>query len=82
MNTTLPAGTTSGTTRVESEVVYIYHGTAPVYYPAPGGGTYCNTATCVHDHETPAPAEACSETLARVIASGRLPKWATLSNPI
>ena len=82
----LPENTTSGSTRVVTETVFVYHGSAPVYYPAPGGATYCNTATCTHKHpdttEGARAAEACSDRLARIIESGRLPDWATLSNPL
>ena len=87
-STTLPAGTTSGSygTRPTPETRTVYHGSAPVYYPAPGGGSFCNTATCTHDHpdttEGYAAAEECSARLARIIESGRLPKWATLAMPI
>lgn len=82
----LPTGTSSGRTTVEEEKVFFLHGSAPVYYPAPGGGTYCNSATCTHRHpDTLAgrhDAEACGARLARIIETGRLPRWATLSNPI
>ena len=82
----LPTGTTSGRTSVESEVVYVLHGSAPVYFPAPEGGQYCNTATCTHTHpdtrEGKEAAVECSERLARIIASGRLPKWASLAQPL
>lgn len=84
--TPLPTGTTSGRTSVEEEKVFFLHGSAPVYYPAPGGATFCNNATCTHRHpDTNAgrdDAEQCGARLARIIASGRLPRWATLSNPI
>lgn len=86
MTTTLPAGTTSGRTNVETETVYVFHACAPVYYPAPGGGTYCNHATCTHNHQDTLAgheaAEECAARLARIIESGRLPSWATLSNPL
>jgi hypothetical protein len=82
----LPTGTSSGRTNVEYEKVYVLHATAPVYYPAPNGATYCNTATCTHKHsDTDAgriATEECAARLARIIATGRLPLWATLSNPI
>jgi len=78
----LPSGTTSGRIDPQTEMVPVFHGGAPVYYPAPGGGSYCNFATCTHDHKTPGQAEECSERLARIIFTGRLPQWATLSNPI
>lgn len=82
----LPANTTSGRNQTQYEKIFVLHGSAPVYYPAPGGGTYCNHATCTHNHPDSEAgrnaARECGERLARIIESGRLPKWATLSNPI
>ena len=82
----LPENTTSGQTRVEYVPVLVLHATAPVYHPAPEGGSYCNTATCTHDHpDTPTGrrvAEECAARLARIIESGRLPEWATLAYPV
>lgn len=82
----LPAGTTSGRTNIEFEKVYVLHATAPAYYPAPDGGSYYNTATCIHAHpdtqKGKEAAEECAERLARIIATGRLPKWATLAYPL
>lgn len=84
----LPAGATTGAgaSPIEVETIYVLHASAPVYYPAPDGATYCNQATCTHAHpDTPAgreAAEACGESLRRIIRSGRLPKWATLASPI
>lgn len=82
----LPTNTTSGMTNVEVEKVFYLHGSAPVYYPAPGGGTYCNSARCTHRHpdtrEGSEAARQCSDKLARIISSGRLPAWAELTAPI
>lgn len=82
----LPENTTTGFTKVEAEKRYVHHASAPVYYPAPGGGVYCNAAVCTHDHpdtnEGYTAAEECAERLARIIAQGRLPKWATLVSPL
>ncbi len=82
----LPENTTSSQSYYEVEIVRYYHATVPVYYPAPDGGSYCNTATCTHRHADKvggfAEITECGERLAGIIATGRLPKWATLSDPI
>lgn len=84
----LPANTTSSTfTQVDTETRHVYHATAPVYYPAPGGATYVNSATCTHDHpdtrEGWQAAQECATRLARIIQRDkRIPKWATLALPI
>lgn len=84
--TKLPEGTTSGMTTTDWERRYVLHATAPVYYPAPDGASYCNNATCTHDHpDTEAGLEQtkqCAERLARIIRSGRLPVWAKLQYPL
>lgn len=84
--TALPTGTTSGMTQRQTETRYVFHGWAPVYYPAPNGGSYCNGATCTHDHPDTEKgireSEECAERLARIIATGRLPQWAKLDAPI
>jgi hypothetical protein len=82
----LPQNASSGRTTVEYEKRYVLHAEAPVYYPAPDGATYTNSATCKHDHpDTDKGREAteeCAARLARIIGSGRLPDWATLTYPL
>lgn len=83
----LPAGTTSGRgLEVEYEKVFVLHATVNVYHPAPDGASYTNTATCTHRHPDTekgrADTEGCAASLRRIIDSGRLPKWATLTYPL
>lgn len=80
----LPHDVSSSTysARFETETRYVYHASAGVYYPAPDGATYTNSATCTHDHLDWRDAEDCAQRLVRIINSGRVPKWATLTYPI
>lgn len=82
----LPAGTQSGSSTTHVETVYYLHAEVNVYYPAPGGGSYCNYAVCEHRHpdtrEGVEQMEECAARLQRIIDSGRLPKWATLTHPV
>jgi hypothetical protein len=84
--TALPTGTTSGQTKTEYERIYVLHASVPVYSPAPGGGDYCTTATCIHNHADTVKgrmaAKDCADRLARFVAKGRLPQWARLAAPL
>lgn len=76
----------SGYHQTQWERRYVLHAEVPFYIPAPGGGQFCNTAVCTHDHpdteEGVVITRECAARLARIINSGRLPDWAKAVNPL
>lgn len=68
--------------RYGTTVITYYHAEVGVYTPAPGGGSYCYTARCTHNHtgaDVTEQLDLCRSKLARIIdREHRVPKWATL----
>ncbi len=82
MSDTIPTGAHIGRVSHTTTTVVRYHATVKIEFPVGDGWWQTRDVTCNHDHPDNDALRDCGQRLARILAQGRVPKWATIERAL